>query len=621
MKKTIYALMICTLALTKEAAKAQLATTVAGISISGYTGDGAAATAAQINGPIGIVADGAGNIYFADYGNGVVRKIDAAGIISTVAGSATGIYPGDGGPATAASIAPTGVAIDGAGNLYIADNGNNRICKVNTAGILSTVAGDGTSGYGGDGGAATLAQLRAPYDLDIDGAGNMYIADRGNNRIRKVDGSGNISTLAGTGTAGYTGDGTAATAAKLSGPLSVGLDGAGNVYVADYNNHVIRKINTAGIITTFAGTGVSGSLGDGGPATAAQLAGVCNVKADGLGNIYLAEDATGNMVRVVYPSGVIDRFAGVPGLAGFSGEGGLALSAKFSNTRGVCADPAGNVYISDAGNARIRKVSTTNHAPVFASGASQTLTVCQNAIAMSINALVVVDDTDASQTKTWSVSSPAAHGTLSAAYATATTGTGLTPTGLSYTPTPGYSGPDAFSIRVTDVLSSDTISIAVTVNAAPAPVLSAAALTLSTTVSFVTYQWLNGSTAIAGETNPTYTATADGSYAVTVTDAGGCPGTSATYALTVPTAVNDITLSGIMLYPNPVTNRLLTIRIPAATAETTHLTITNILGEKVKEVEIATNATFTINLDLPVGLYFLSATTEHGKYQAKVMLQ
>jgi len=618
MKKTIYTLLVATLALTATSSRAQLVTTVAGGPVAGYSGDGGAATAAEISNPIGVVADGAGNVYFADFSNGVVRKIDAAGIITTFAGKAFGAYPGDGGPATDASLAATGLAVDASGNVYIADNGNHRICKVNSLGIITTIAGTGAAGSSGDGGPATAAKLNAPYDVDVDGAGNIYIADRGNHEIRKIDGSGNITTIAGTGVSGYTGDGGNATAAKISGPLGVGVDAAGNVYVADYNNHVVRKIDLSGTMTTFAGTGTVGSSGDGGPATAAQLSGVCNVKVDGVGNVYMAEDATGNMVRVVNNSGLIDRYAGFPGMSGFSGEGGPANSAKFYNTRGVAIDPAGNVFISDAGNNRVRRVGTTNHAPSFTGGATQSIGVCGNT-AGPINSLLTVDDTDATQVKTWSAVNSPAHGSLVITYSTSVSGSTLTPTGLSYSPVAGYSGADAFSVRVTDGLSSDTISVAVSVNAAPAPVLSVSGITLSTTATFAGYQWLSGSTPIAGETNATYTPSADGSYAVTVTDAGGCAGTSALQAVSV-TSVHDVAAGNIFLYPNPVVNGQFSLNVPATTNMPVRIVITNVLGKQVKELTATANSPVTVSMDVP-GVYFLSAITEAGKYTAKLIVQ
>jgi len=193
-------------------------------------------------------------------------------VISTVAGNGDFGFSGDGGPATSAAfVYPIEVALDGAGNLYLNDAGNTRVRKVSTAGIISTVAGNGVEGFGGDGRPATSASLRNPVGLALDGSGNLYIADRGNHRIRKVSAGGVISTVAGNGGAGFGGDGGAATAAGLNVPFDVKADAGGELYIADLNNHRIRKVDVGGIISTFAGNGIAGYNGDGGPANSAQL--------------------------------------------------------------------------------------------------------------------------------------------------------------------------------------------------------------------------------------------------------------------------------------------------------------------------------------------------------------
>ncbi len=318
----------------------------------GSLGDGGPATAAQLNSPEDVALDGAGNLYIADRDNRRIRKVDAAGVISTVAGDGTFGFGGDGGPAVEAQLArPTGVALDGAGNLYIADLGNRRIRKVDAAGAISTVAGDGTYGFGGDGGAATAAQLISPIDVAVDGTGNLYIADLGNRRIRKVDAAGAISTVAGDGTPGFGGDGGPATAAQLSGPYGVALDGAGNLYIADRNNHRIRKVDAAGVISTVAGDGTYGFGGDGGPAVAAQLDTPYGVAVDGAGNLYIA-DRLNHRIRKVDSAGAISTVAG----GGPIGDGGAAVAAQLYSPRGVAPDGAGNLYIADSFNNRIRKV-------------------------------------------------------------------------------------------------------------------------------------------------------------------------------------------------------------------------------------------------------------------------
>ena len=333
-------------------------TTVAGDGTEDHGGDGGAATAAQLDSPWGMAVDGAGNLYIADRDNHRIRKVDAAGVISTVAGGGrrgNRGYSGDGGPAVAAQLYnPSDVALDGAGNLYIADSFNNRIRKVDAAGVISTVAGDGTWGYGGDGGAAVAAQLAGPSAVAVDGAGNLYIADTDNNRIRKVDAAGVISTVAGTGRSGYSGDGGAAVAAQLQDPGAVALDGAGNLYFSDQSNQRIRKVDAAGVISTVAGDGTQGFGGDGGAATAAQLYWPSGVALDGAGNLYIG-DGNNQRIRKVDAAGVISTVAGT-GTAGFSGDGAAATAAQLNYPGRVALDGAGNLYIADRFNNRIRRV-------------------------------------------------------------------------------------------------------------------------------------------------------------------------------------------------------------------------------------------------------------------------
>ena len=232
-----------------------------------------------------------------------IRKVGATGVISTVAGNGTRGYRGDGGPAVAARLRlPTGVALDESGNLYIADTSNHRIRKVDSAGVITTVAGDGTQGFGGDSGAATAAQLNDPYGVALDGSGNLYIADTDNERIRKVDASGVISTVAGDGTYDFSGDGGSAVAARLNVPEGVALDESGNLYIADTYNERIRKVDASGVISTVAGNGTSGFGGDGGPAVAAQLNSPSGVALDGAGNLYVADTYNHRIRKVAAPA-------------------------------------------------------------------------------------------------------------------------------------------------------------------------------------------------------------------------------------------------------------------------------------------------------------------------------
>jgi gliding motility-associated-like protein len=345
--------------------------------IPGYTGDGGPAISARLNYPYGTVSDKQGNLFIADLNNHVVRKVSPSGIISTVAGVGTFGYSGDGGPATSAALwSPSSVAIDTSGDLYILDFMTSVVRKVNKQGIISTIAGNGTIGYSGDGGPANLARLNHPIDLAIDKAGNIYIADKENKVVRKVNTSGIISTVAGNGMAGYTGDGGPATAAQLT-PYAVATDNAGNLYIADGWNAVIRKVNTSGIISTFAGNGTYGYSGDGGLATSAQFAAASpnDIAFDNAGNLYVA-DYQNQVIRRINTSGIISTVAGISNQSGYSGDGGPALAATLWFPMGISVDSCNNFYISDTYNDRIRKVSSDDAATVLAG--PENSSVCEN---------------------------------------------------------------------------------------------------------------------------------------------------------------------------------------------------------------------------------------------------
>jgi trimeric autotransporter adhesin len=328
---------------------------IAGNGVMGYSGDGRAATSAQLNTPWGIAVDGAGSLYIADTKNNRIRKV-MAGIISTVAGNGTAAYLGDGGPATAASLYnPTGVAVDPAGNLYIVDRNNNRVRKITSDGVINTVAGSASYGSSGDGGSATAAALYDPRGIAVDSAGNFYIADCYNSRIRKVTATGVISTIAGNGSSGYAGDGGQATLAQIGYPVSVAVDSAGNLYLADFKNSQVRKVTSDGVITAVAGTGTAGFNSDNQPATIAQINKPMGVTVDSSGSLYFA-DTNNNRVRKVALDGLINTVAG-NGTQGFGGDNSLATAARIGYPHGITVDSSGNLYIADQTNHRIRKVT------------------------------------------------------------------------------------------------------------------------------------------------------------------------------------------------------------------------------------------------------------------------
>src|SRR5581483_1428208 len=334
---------------------AQTISTYAGNGTGGYTGNGPA-TAEEINNPVGIAIDANNNIYIADWGNHRVRKVDNAGIITTVVGTGNFGSSGDGGPATASELTgPAGICFDANNNMYISDNGNMVIRKVNSSGIISTIAGQADNpGYTGNGGLATAAELNAPWGITCDASGNIYFADNFNNVVRKIDATGKIKNFAGNGyqagtvNGGYSGDGGVATSAELWQPVGVAFDNSGNLLISDAHNNVIRKVNTSGIITTVMGNHIAGYSGDGGQATAAELNYPSGIAFDAYGFLFIA-DLNNNVIREVDGTGVITTQAGNH-ISGFSGDGGPATAAEFNRPMGVVFDPSVNLYIVDQYN-------------------------------------------------------------------------------------------------------------------------------------------------------------------------------------------------------------------------------------------------------------------------------
>lgn len=355
-KKFVKNTLVASLLSISFITRSQIITTIAGNGTIGYSGDGGPAIAAELSNPVAVALDASGNIYIADRANKRIRKVNTSGIISTILGNGIVGYSGDGGQATDAEINyPQGVAIDIFGNLYVADANNSRIRKVNTSGIVSTFTGNGTGAYSGDGGQATAAEIYYPQGIATDAFGNIYIADSFNNRIRKIDTSGIITTIAGNGTGGYSGDGGQATAAEIRDPCGLTVDSSGGIYITDVQNNCIRIVNTSGIINTIAGNNVQGYWGDGGQATDAELDVPFGVAFDASGNVYV-EDTDNNRMRIV-SSGIITTFAG-NGYAGYSGDGGPATDAEIHTPGGIELDVSGNIYFVDIVNNRIRKITS-----------------------------------------------------------------------------------------------------------------------------------------------------------------------------------------------------------------------------------------------------------------------
>jgi Secretion system C-terminal sorting domain len=363
------------LLLTTTFCHAQIITTIAGNGTIALNGDNLQATASGMK-PNTIAIDGE-FIYFIDTHNCMVRKIDAMGITSVVAGDGTFGYGGDNGPATNAQLdAPVSIALDSHSNLYVSTAADHRIRKITNDGIIITIAGTGSFGYNGDNRPATSAELFYPYLGGVDDLGNIYFGDYDNHRVRKISNTGIITTIAGNGTNTSSGNNGPATAAGVGTPGFVFLSTIGDIYVPDNSFNCIYKITTSGIITTIAGTGASGYSGDGGPATNATFLTLNSVTMDFFGNIYLG-DCGANVVRKIDPTGIISTVAGT-GVAGFSGDDGPATAAELDCANFVTINSSGNVFVADYNNDRIRKITFNPEAVPGISSSNTTLTLYPN---------------------------------------------------------------------------------------------------------------------------------------------------------------------------------------------------------------------------------------------------
>lgn len=373
--RLLIVLFLCCVASASQGAYAQIALpssgdidTVAGNQSPTYAGDGGAATSASIRFPEGVAVDTHGNVYIADSGNNRIREVSATtGDISTVAGNGTAGFSGDSGAATSAELNfPEGVAVDASGNIYIADTNNFRIRMVTAStGDISTVAGNGTDNYAGDGGAATSAELDSPIFLAVDSADNIYVTDRSANRVRMVTAStGDISTVAGDGFSGVCvgaadrlGDGCPATDSELDSPQGLAVDSSGNIYIADAGYCEIRKVTAlTGVIASVAGDTTCGFSGDAGAATSAEMDSPIGVAVDASGNIYIADNGNNRIRKVTASTGYISTVAG-SGSGSYSGDGGAATSAGLNNPESLAVDGSDNIYLVDEPDDIIRAVA------------------------------------------------------------------------------------------------------------------------------------------------------------------------------------------------------------------------------------------------------------------------
>ena len=588
-------------------------TTVAGSHVNGYTGDGGAANAATMGNPWGVATDANGNIYIADYYNNAVRKVDAAtGIMTTFAGTGVAGYNGDGIAASTAQLnGPAGITIDGSGNIYIADKFNERIRKINTSGIIHTIAGNGFHGgwqghSDGNGGQATAASLDYPVSVALDCSGNIYIADWGSQSVRKINSSGIIKNFAGTFAGGYNGDGIAATSAKLWSPNSVAADCNGNVYISDSWNHRIRKVNASGIISTYAGNGAGTYAGDGGPATSASLWVPWQITLDGCDNMYIC-DWQNNAVRKVDASGNISTFVGT-NQRGYDGDGAAATAAKMYLPSGLAIDGTGNVYISDYGNNVVRNLGTTAFRPrSFVSGTTQDLTVCENDNAVSINSLLAVPDNVAGKNITWTITETPLNGTLDGFNASVASREGtVTPTGLTYTPKVGFFGTDEFTILMNDGISKASTTINVNVTALPNPgtitgvteLITGSSSKLINTNGDKNGTWSSSDTTLAVvDATAKVTGLKTGMVTITYTVSNSCSKTNTTTGIMI--ADKALQIAKAVVFPNPNTGSFKYDFISATNCQM-ELSISDLLGRIIyKQNVAATIGANSINVNIP----------------------
>lgn len=637
MKKTITTILrTVTMCCFLANGQAQTISTIAGTGVAGFSGDGGSATAADIKYPWGISINRGGDLFFSDNGNYRIRKISIAGIITTIAGTGVSGFAGDGGPATSAEFkGVAGVAADKFGNIYVSDNLDHRIRKIDAAGNISTVAGTGLPGSSGDGGPATAAQISGPNEVAVDTFGNVYIPDQGSHRIRKINTSGIITTIVGTGVIGWTGDGGLATAAEIDFPNDISVDDAGNIYFTDHGYHIVRKVNTAGVISTIAGVGTSGFFGDGGPATNAKMYHVGGVAAYNSGEVIFC-DVDNNRLRKIDAAGIITTIAG-NGTPGYIGDGMAATATQLNRPHKPVYDKYGNIYITDINNSRIRKITALpNVAPAFVDGSTKTLSVCQG-IAKDISYMFAITDPDIAQTETWSTGTAPSHGTISSSYSAISTGGTLTPVGLTYTPVSSFAGLDTFVIQLSDGTSTIFDTIYVTVNAKPdAGIIigndSICAGTIKTfSDAMAGGAWSSSNSTIAtidpftgkvtgkaaGIDTINYIVTSDNgcsdtaSFTVKVKSKSGCVDAVETVA---SSQADDFTV-----YPNPSTGAF-SLLISSYSNKGASMTIYNIAGLKIMTTQVMTNVKKDIQLDVPSGIYLLQVGTDQSILTRKLVI-
>ncbi len=662
-------------------AHSQVINTIAGNGTAGYGGDGGAATAAKINLAGGIDMDASGNLYIADQINNRIRKVSPSGVITTIAGTGTAGYSGDGGAATAAKLyRPTDVKITASGVIYLTDYFNHCIRKITAAGIITTVAGNGSSGFSGDGGQATAARLYYPQSIVLDAAGNLIIADEANDRVRKVNSTtGIITTIAGGGSSGL-GDGGQATAASLHRPGGVIFNSSGELIISDVQNERIRKIDASGIINTIAGTGSGGFSGDGGPATAAQVNHPARLAFDASGNLIFA-DYLNNRIRKINTSSVITTIAGT-GAATFGGDGGPATAAQLYYPDAVYVDATGALYLDDAFNNRIRKIGgcTTSIAGIHGanvicpgdtllltdSTAGGTWTSSNTTVATVSGAGTVTGVGAGTTIISYTVTSSC--GTIAATFTVVTNpapfsgiitgpssvcvGSGImlvdTVTGGAWSATnsnasivggwvmgitPGldtvqFTASNSCGTAVTtQVISVDAAPYAGTIGTPEGGICPGdSALLVDGAPGGV---WISRDNAIATVAGTgRVTGVAGGIDTIMYIVTNSCGSDTAFTTVLIRSAAQCNTGVAVLhqgtatlnAYPDP-SNGNFTVTLSSPTNDAAQLVVTNILGQKINQQSIIPNKPADVQLHVPAGVYFLSVLSGGERVSVKVVVE
>ena len=560
--------------------------TIAGNGTSGTFGDGGLATSAQIGLPFGVSCDAAGNLYFVDDMYNAVRKVSTSGTISHVAGvyTTTPVSLGDGGSALLAHLAsPTGLVIAPDGTIYICEYAADKIRKISPSGIIST-----------------FASVNTPRGICRDAAGNLYVTSEAYHIIMKVSPSGVATAFAGNGIPAYSGDGGDALSASLFQPTGVCADASGNVYIADNGNAVIRKVDAAGIITTFAGNGTFGFSGDGGPAINAELAGPNDIAIDHIGNLYFAEYGSKTIRKINLSSGIINTIAGT-GVPSFMGDGVPAVTANI-DPNFVTIGPDNSVYLSDYANVRIRKIVNG-----FGSTITGSTSVCTGNTA-------TLSDLVMGGTGTWTSSNPAI----------ATVGTSGLVTGMTTgTTTIDYSVANACSSDIgARTMTVLTVPTAGSITSTDTAVCIGSIIHLADATSGGTWGNTTGNATVSAGAVTGMTA---GTDTIKYTVTNSCGTAVAAYKVTIvdctpPASVSTTGAVHMYINPNP-NNGTFNLYIPAASTAQANVLITDVAGREVLHTAISTNSSAQLQLPVAPGIYLLQATAGNDRYTAKIVVQ